>query len=277
MDINSKEANREMGQPAKLTAWYSGDGREAYPALLPFAWDERMCGEVGRSGQPALHIWRHPAAFVVGLRDRRLPHAEEAMAELRQRGIEAIVRNSGGAAVPLDPGVVNLSLVLPNPTRTIDFRDDFLKMVELIRRALAPWTAGVEDGEIGGSYCPGDFDLSIGGRKFCGIAQRRQTNGYVIQAFLNIEGEGRERAALVQSFYERAGRDAAPGAYPDVQEGRMASLTELIGPITADEFVASVLDVVVSGGGQVERTTPERLLTPDLAETIKKLRQRYDR
>ena len=41
-------------------------------------------------------------------------------------------------------------------------------MVELIREALRGTGQNVDTGEIAGAFCPGTFDLSIGGLKFCG-------------------------------------------------------------------------------------------------------------
>jgi octanoyl-[GcvH]:protein N-octanoyltransferase len=178
--------------------------------LFPFALDEVIGREVGEGRMPLIHIWRHPRAFVMGLRDRRLPGADKAMNWLREQGYDVAVRNSGGAAVPLDPGVVNLSVILPNPERSLDFRQDFVVMADLIKGALQGSGVRVAAGEIAGAYCPGDYDLSVDGRKFCGIAQRRLTKAYIVQAFVVVEGSGEERRRLVRRFYDiAAGRDRA--------------------------------------------------------------------
>src|SRR3546814_13002901 len=72
-------------------------------------------------------------------------------------------------------------------------------------------------GEIAGAYCPGEYDVSIGGRKVSGIAQRRRLDAYVVQAFVVIEGDGDERARLVHRFYELA---TGPGAATAGSGGR---------------------------------------------------------
>ena len=79
-----------------------------------------------------------------------------------------------------------------------------------------------------GSFCPGEFDLSIGGHKFCGIAQRRQQLAISVQAFIIVEGLGEEKAALARGFYERAADSASPNDYPVVAPGSMASLSECL-------------------------------------------------
>ena len=60
------------------------------------------------------------------------------MKHLESEGWSAAVRNSGGAAVPLDEGVVNISLIMPKrDVHSFHFHDDFEKMYALIRAALA--------------------------------------------------------------------------------------------------------------------------------------------
>lgn len=216
-----------------LGEWTAGmvvlDRTDAPEAPLEdsFALDELLAKRVGEGGPPMCHLWRHSRAFVLGARDARLPRASEAVRLLHGAGYEAIVRGSGGAAVPLDEGVVNVSLLLPiGAGESGGFRDDFLRMVRLIGRALAGYGLTVRHGEVEGSYCPGDYDLHLDGFKFCGIAQRRQVKAMIVTAFVNVEGSGDARAAIVRGFYDVAGNGAEPGAHPDVIPGRMTSLRE---------------------------------------------------
>lgn len=211
--------------------------------LYSFALDELLCRQAGASGAAFCHLWRHPAAFIMGQRDSRLPHAADAARWVESQGYRVAVRNSGGAAVPLDPGTVNLSLILPKEDGAdAHFRRDFERMYALIREALSFTGCTVDKGEIRGAYCPGDYDLSIAGRKFCGIAQRRQLRAYAVQAFVVAAGRGADRTRLVRAFYERAALGADPSAYPQVTDGSTASLEELagLGPDAAHTFADAV-------------------------------------
>lgn len=250
--------------------------------LHHFAIDELLCSQTGNGGPAICHLWRHPRAFVMGVRDSRLPHAPEGEEWLRAQGYNTAVRHSGGAAVPLDSGVVNLSLILPfDPSgKAPDFHDDFEVMVQLIRDALRNTGAQVDTGEIAGAFCPGTYDLSIGGLKFCGIAQRRQRHAYIVQAFIIASGSGSERAKLVRSFYDIAASGAAPGSYPLV-EASTSSLEELI-PGQGDalsNFTNAVKDVVRQWQSGFNLTqAASRLIMPsadNIRETAAKLRQRY--
>jgi octanoyl-[GcvH]:protein N-octanoyltransferase len=244
-------------------------------ALYPFAVDEILCKEVG-SGHlpPVLHIWRHQNAFILGIRDRKLPHAERAIDWLESTGSRVGVRNSGGAAVPLDPGVVNLSLILPSPRGKVEIKQDFEIMYQLMRECLKPLVPPIEKGEIQGSFCPGDYDLSIDGRKFCGIAQRRQIRAFVIQAFVLVEGKGRERGKKAKQFYDLASGGDLNLDFPKVEPGKMAALSEWNKDLTVDRFVSRVKEV--AGDGQKkERHDYEPAYEEPVREMLTKIQKRY--
>lgn len=247
--------------------------------LYAFALDELLCRRAGQGGPAICHIWRHPQAFVLGSQDVRLPYAREAIEWLESNGWPVVVRNSGGAAVPLDGGVVNLSLILPSSSEGhAGYRYDFETMFGLIREALRGTGRIVEKGLVEGAYCPGDYDLSIEGRKFCGIAQRRQVNATIIQAFVVAEGSGSARAEFVRAFYDIAsGGDASLG-HPIVVGSSTASLEELagLGPMAAFSFAGAVKDVISGGLGGAALVDAAYLPERDEVEAmIASIRARY--
>lgn len=210
--------------------------------LVPFSLDEayaRLCAK-DQTLPPLVHLWRHERAVVLGSRDAKLPNAAGAIRELQTKGIETAVRQSGGAAVPLGPGVVNLSLVMPAGAIDLNPEPFFVRMVELIRAALGTAGARMHSGEVAGAYCPGSYDLAIGGLKFCGIAQRRLTRAVAVQAFVNVEGSGREYGEQVLSFYRRAAQGSFVQNYPQVRPERMASLAELGVPGGVQGFTSRI-------------------------------------
>jgi octanoyl-[GcvH]:protein N-octanoyltransferase len=251
--------------------------------LFPFAYDEFICRKVSEGASPFVHIWRHEKAFVLGLRDRRLPMAERAMEWLRLHGYSVGVRNSGGAAVPLDPGVVNISIVMPNPKGQLEYKEDFELMYALIGQTLDKLGLSAAKGEVGGSYCPGEYDVSVGGRKICGISQRRKTNAFIVNAFVSVEGHPYRRGELVRNFYDVAvGRDLFGSEekepHPDVplvQPETMTSLLELDGRTTVKTFVTALLGTLKEWGG-TEGRHPNKPSMKELEETAAGLRERYD-
>ncbi len=245
-------------------------------ALFPFAFDETMCREVGNGKfAPAIHIWRHQKAVILGIRDRKLPHAPEAIRWLESLGYHVGVRNSGGAAVPLDPGVVNISLVFPSMRGKMEIKQDFEIMYELIRTCLKPVFPKIDKGEIVGSYCPGDFDLGLQGKKFCGIAQRRQIKAFVIQAFVLVEGSGKARGEQIRQFYDLASGGDRKLDFPHVEPSQMAALAEWDESVTADWFISRVKEVIKGFGLAREIRHYDPVYNVSIERTIKELKSRY--
>lgn len=226
---------------------------KSYTALTSFAVDD-VLSLFARSGEavPAIRLWVHPDTVVLGIPDSRLPYLEEGIRLLADRGYQTIVRNSGGLAVALDAGVLNMSLVLPD-VKEISIHDCYEAMVSFIRYILRDLTNGIEAYEIVGSYCPGDFDLSIGGRKFAGISQRRVRDGAAIQLYLDVEGKDRKRAELIRDFYDVAKKgEETRFDYPDVDPAVMASLSELLGvELSVDAMKERVLQGVRDASDQI--------------------------
>lgn len=198
--------------------------------LQSFAMDDTLCHSVGHDlSAPIIRTWIHNESVVLGIQDHRLPNIEQATNFLSTQGFAPIVRNSGGLAVVLDPGVLNVSLVFKDADR-ISIDTAFTYMVELMKKLLPELADRIEAYEIVGSYCPGSFDLSVGGKKFAGISQRRMQSGIAVQIYLCVEGSGEERAELIRQFYEIGLQGGEPKyAYPDVRPEVMASLQQLIG------------------------------------------------
>ena len=197
--------------------------------LESFAMDDTLCHLTGHGESlPAIRTWVHNESIVLGIQDHRLPHITEGMELLRQAGYEPIVRNSGGLAVVLDPGVLNISVVF-GETAPTSIDEAFGYMVNLVKALFPEAAERIEAYEIVGSYCPGSFDLSIGGRKFAGISQRRMQNGIAVQVYLCVEGSGSERAALIRDFYATSLQgEKTKFSYPVVVPEVMASLQELL-------------------------------------------------
>ncbi|WP_339299155.1 lipoate--protein ligase family protein [Paenibacillus sp. FSL R5-0623] len=259
----------------RLQIWETPLMRQGSSVLEAFAWEEVMCRRVEAGHLPVAHIWRHPDAFVAGLRDRRLPQAVEAMEQIRSQGTAVCVRPSGGAAVPLNPGVVNVSLILPNPGHAINIHDDFREMASIIAESLTPWSSQAQTGEVQGAFCPGDYDVSVGGLKFCGIAQRRQAKAYIITAFIIVDGQGDQLAADVRQFYQHAAGGASEG-YPDVQPGTMASLKELAGVPSAAAYTAALVRTLRDRYPQAETSRVLSVGSEEIRLTAEQMKLRYD-
>ena len=206
-------------------------------AETSFAIDDALALSVSDNALPAMRLWVHEHSIVLGIPDSRLPHLKKALDYAASMGHEVIIRNSGGLAVVLDHDVLNISLILPG-SKHLGIHEGYDLMVAFVRHMLCDLTDKIEAYEIVGSYCPGDYDLSIGGRKFAGISQRRVKDGVAVQIYLDAAGDSRKRAELVRNFYEIGiGGETVKNPPPAIRPETMASLSELLGvQLTAAEL-----------------------------------------
>lgn len=215
-----------------------------FQALQSFGTDDTLCASIGAGEAPATaRTWVHHNTVVLGIQDTRLPFLQEGIQFLKNKGYQSIVRNSGGLAVVLDEGVLNISLIFPETEKGIDINRGYDVMWHLIQQMFADFPEQIEAREIVGSYCPGSYDLSINGKKFAGISQRRLRRGVAVQIYLGVNGSGEERAEMVRQFYQLAKRDEQTKfAYPEIVPGVMATLSELLGtPLTIGDVMLRLL------------------------------------
>ncbi|ENQ3079658.1 lipoate--protein ligase family protein [Bacillus sp. WLY-B-L8] len=227
-----------------------------FHALQSFAMDDTLCTTVGNGTSTAtMRSWVHHNTIVLGIQDTRLPYLKQGVEFLKKKDFHVIVRNSGGLAVVLDEGVLNISLLFQETDKGIDIDLGYDTMWHLIKEMLKDYPVHIEAKEIVGSYCPGSYDLSINDKKFAGISQRRIRGGVAVQIYLCATESGSARAALVRDFYNLAIQgEETRFTYPEIVPGTMASLSELLGEeITVQDLMMRLLQTL-------QRFTPQ--LTP---------------
>lgn len=222
MDLASKYFNQ--------IHWRYVDHTNGLEPMQSFAFDDTFSESVGKDlSCNVVRTWIHQHTVILGIHDSRLPLLSEGISYLTdEAGYNAIVRNSGGLGVVLDQGVLNISLIFKGQTETtID--EAFTVMYLLICKMFEDEDVNIDTHEIEHSYCPGKFDLSINGKKFAGISQRRVRGGIAVQIYLCVEGSGSDRALMMREFYYRALQgQTTKFHYPDIHPSCMASLETLL-------------------------------------------------
>lgn len=202
---------------------------EKYEAQVSFAIEDAIATVVGQNLVPStVRLWIHNPTLVLGIPDSRLQNLQAGVDYMQGLNYKVIVRNSGGLAVLLDRDVLNISFILSNQDQlSIDGGYDL--MYFFTKQLFEREQANILAYEIAGSYCPGAYDLSIDGKKFAGISQRRVRNGVAVQMYLDIAGSSHARANIVKQFYNLAKGDGDSSfTYPDVNPKVMASINELL-------------------------------------------------
>lgn len=210
-----------------------------YSALTSFAIDDALAISVGEKKSPVtIRLWVHDNTVVLGIPDSRMPHIEDGIQFLKRNKQTIVIRNSGGLAVALDSGVLNLSFIMPNDNN-ISIHTGYDIMKSFIQDLLKDYTSAIKAYEIVGSFCPGDYDLSINGIKFAGISQRRVKNGISVQIYIDIEGKNDAQALLIKEFYKQSLKNKQTKMiYPNVNPKVMGSLSTILNQdITVKEII----------------------------------------
>ncbi|MBF0818260.1 lipoate--protein ligase family protein [Streptococcus acidominimus] len=234
--------------------------------------------EVDRHQEQVIwHLWPLEKTVILGMADCRLPHLARGLEMIRKQGYTPLVRSIGGLAVVADAGIVNLSLILPNRlgTARLDMGQAYQLMVACIKEILSLRDQEVEVGEISDSYCPGTYDLSIKGKKFAGLAQRRIKSGIAISAYISVSGHQVERGELIRDFYQ-AGLGGSQGlVYPQVSPTSMANLSDLLDrPVHPEEVLEGISRLATSLGQVV---TPYTLSMENLSDLVKGKKEAMER
>ncbi|OEK69034.1 lipoate--protein ligase [Staphylococcus equorum] len=234
--------------------WRYIDHSSGLAPMQSFAFDDTFSESVGKDlSCNVVRTWIHQHTVILGIHDSRLPFLQDGIRYLtEERGYNAIVRNSGGLGVVLDQGILNISLLFKGK-HDITIDEAFTVMYLLVSKMFEDEDVEIETHEIERSYCPGKFDLSINGRKFAGISQRRVRGGIAVQVYLCVEGDGSERADMMKSFYKRALKDSETKfTYPNIDPQCMASLESLLGKtITVQDVMFKLLYALKDLGGQL--------------------------
>ena len=212
--------------------------------------------------QALLHFWTLPPTLILGLKDKHLPDLSAALQSITKNGYDYFLRNSGGLCVVSDGGILNVSLFLPQAQTRLPIDAAYEIMKSLISRAFPQLT--IASYEITHSYCPGDFDLSVDGRKFAGISQRRTPGGLVVMAYISVTGDQQFRGALVRDFYQ-IGLAGQPNQwdFPVVWPESMANLDTLLAqPLTIATAKKAILEALVANDVTLDsKTLPAMIKT----------------
>ncbi|KRM71270.1 lipoate--protein ligase family protein [Lacticaseibacillus brantae] len=209
-----------------------------------------------------LHFWTLNQTVVLGMQDLKVPNLPAGLAALRNRGYTYFVRNSGGLGVVCDQDVLNLSLFLPNQAE-LTITAAYQLMTAFIEASFP--NASIAHYEVRQSYCPGRFDLSINGKKFAGMAQRRNRAGIVVMLYLSVNGNQTARGEAMAAFYQAGlSQTQAHFHFPVVEPTSMANLSDLLArPLTIDLVKQTILNSLAQQNLAVNTTHLPALLASE--------------
>lgn len=216
----------------------------------PFALTDAFIKEAGEKTRPILHFWQTEPVVVLGMMDTKLPFLKDALSLFSDFSYSYLVRNSGGLAVVGDEGILNFSMIFPEEDSRLEIDEAYSRMHRLIQAAFSDKNKAIDAFEVSDSYCPGDFDLSIGGKKIAGTAQRRIRGGIAVMIYLSVNGNQTKRAEMIRSFYQKGLKGTeTQWSFPDVNPDAMTTLEEAFNTSLSIENVKERLAGVFNTAG----------------------------
>jgi len=191
-----------------MRRWIEPDRRQ--DVAETFAAELALAGKLP-PGDSLLHAWLPQPTLLFTQRDTRAPGFDAATAAATGMGYAPVVRVSGGEAVPLDIGTACVDLLLPG--EALPLRAAFDALAQALVAAVAELGLTATVGRVEGAYCPGDYDIAVGGLKFAGLAQRRTQQAIAVHSFVLVQGPGRPRcldAARIAATLQQVEAPANP-------------------------------------------------------------------
>lgn len=217
----------------------------------PFVWTDVFLQAINdQSQQIILHIWPMKETVILGKMDKLVPYFEAGLESIRQIDYQPVVRNLGGLAVVADDGVLNFTLFLPQGSNHFDIKEVYQLMADVVNKTLEPYGYEVEVGEVPQSYCPGNFDLSISGKKIAGLAQRRIGKAIAISIYISVSGNQKKRGQIVREFYQAGIQGQETNFhYPDIDPTCMTTLSDILEmDLSVEQIVQDLKEALQSLG-----------------------------
>lgn len=245
----------------------------------PFALTDAFIKEAGETKKTILHFWTTPPLIILGMMDTKLPFLTEALPVFEDYGYPYMVRNSGGLGIVSDDGILNISLIFPEENTRLPINDAYARMHELIQTAFESFGQSIDAYEISDSYCPGEYDLSINGKKIAGIAQRRIRGGIAVMIYLSVYGDQHKRAEMIRTFYDKGlqGQETKWN-FPTVHPESMTTLTDALGQsFSTDDVKERILNAFTDAGFLVEPATISDTIHEAYIEGMEKMTTRNEK
>ncbi|MGX7070095.1 lipoate--protein ligase family protein [Gemella bergeri] len=216
--------------------------------LIPIATDEMFLRTKLYDNECILHIYTLPNSAIIGTPDTRIPFFYESLFTFYRNDMIPAVRNVGGLGIIADTGILNLSIIMTKPKENFSINEGYFLMTDFVKAIFPEGSKSIKAYEIKNSYCPGDFDLSINGKKFAGIAQRKIKNSVVISIYISLFGNQNRRADIMKEFYVIGiANQQINYNYPIIKPECMDTLENLLGiSLTVEDILKRINKVLAS-------------------------------
>jgi lipoate-protein ligase A len=200
--------------------------------------------------QPIALIWESEPALVVSQSDRHLPRFAAAVTDAERAGWPVIVRHTGGTAVPLVPGIINLGLIASWRTGRPTLGAAYEPLCSLLIGAMGNLGITATTGRAPGAFCDGRWNILVNQRKVAGTSQRQSCFGgrgaVLLHATVIVDADPAMLTAITARFYETAGQRVSLSA--DAVSALASVRRELSGDALKRAFVTALANELATWG-----------------------------
>ncbi len=210
--------------------------------------DELAWLEQALEGKSRAVLWRSLPALVVPLSYQANPRLASVSTACQATGWPVRIRRSGGGVVPLDPGVLNLTLAYPvrGPGQG-GMERVYATLCGLLQQALGRLGISAQALAVAGAYCDGRFNLAVelGGEqyKLAGTAQywrhHQGRDAVLAHATLLVETDVAHLTAQANAF------EAALASGKSYQVGAMTQVAHVWRALHGRDAPAFLMQQVV--------------------------------
>ncbi|WP_433963261.1 lipoate--protein ligase family protein [Roseovarius indicus] len=117
-------------------------------------------------------------------------------------------RKTGGGITPQGPGVLNVALAFTvAPPKGRDIRGSYAEITDPLTEAFQTLGIASTAQPVEGSFCDGDYNLAVAGRKIVGTAQRWRGNTCLAHALILTDIDLAPAVTAVQQLATALGHD----------------------------------------------------------------------
>ena len=157
-----------MASPNKLVRFKSIEVEDVFEK------EDQLLKQV-QSGQlsKALILWQAKKPTLVLPSGKKWPQSDQLTNALQTLGWQLAARKTGGAPVPQLPGIINLSYIYQWPNEhPYDIQLSYQNLCSVLTQFFISLRIKTDIHATPYSYCDGDYNLNIKGKKVVGTAQR---------------------------------------------------------------------------------------------------------
>lgn len=177
-------------------------------------WEDEVISQLKKDSHPCpfVRLWEAKSGLCITNKETRFPSFEKSKELCKKKGFDIAIRRSGGTAVPHGPGILNVSAFVENRGPR-NIRHSYEKFCQSLQMSLTELGVHSDIGTAQNSFCDGDYNILVEGKKVIGTSQRwiksSMTDNWIVlnHAVILLDVSTKDITDTVNFFYSEARSD----------------------------------------------------------------------